>query len=128
MRVVADAVIKHFEETEGNRKIIADLSEGSNVQMEQWIQSYRKLSGLDERMKMRADGIRRLVEARRRGRGSGTEQTTKILPFSQEEPTIEMDEKDVMAGVEEMRTGRGCMREDKCQTNETSADETNRKG
>ena len=60
----------------------------------------------DERKKIIADGIRRLVEARRRGRGSGIEQTTKIVPFSEEEPTMEMDEKDVMDGLEEMRTGR----------------------
>ena len=40
---VQDAVIKHCEETEGNREIIADMSEGSSVQMEQWIQGYKKL-------------------------------------------------------------------------------------
>ena len=127
-------MIKHFEETEGNRKIIADLSEGSNVQLEHWVQRYRKLSGLDdERLKILAEGIKRFVEARRRGRGSGIEHTTKNVLSSQEATTMEMDEKDVMDGVEEMRTGRGCIglvrgREDKRQTNETSADETNSKG
>ena len=33
-----DAVIQHFEETEGSRKIIANLAEGNNSDMEQWMQ------------------------------------------------------------------------------------------
>ena len=43
-------------------------------------------------MKIVAGGIRRLVEGRRRVRDSGSEQT------AQKEPTMEMDEKDVMDG------------------------------
>ena len=35
-----DAVIRHFEETEGSRKIIANLAEGNNSDMEQWMQIY----------------------------------------------------------------------------------------
>ena len=33
-----DAVIRHSEETEGSRKIIANLAEGHNSDMEQWMQ------------------------------------------------------------------------------------------
>ena len=55
-----DAVIRHFEETEGSRKIIADLAEGSNSDMEQWIQIISELTGLnDEHKKTKANGIRR---------------------------------------------------------------------
>ena len=46
-----DAVIRHFEETEEARKIIADLVEGSNSDLEQWLQIYTELTGLKEECK-----------------------------------------------------------------------------
>ena len=55
-----DAVIQHFEEAEGSRKIIADLAEGNNSDMEQWIQFCTESMGLDdEQTKTEANGIRR---------------------------------------------------------------------
>ena len=46
-----DEVIRHFEETEGTRKIIADSAEGSNSDMEQWIHTCTELTGLDDEQK-----------------------------------------------------------------------------
>ena len=63
-----DAVIRHFEETEETRKILANLAERNNSDMERWIQTYIELSGLDhEQKKTDVNGIRRAVEARRKG-------------------------------------------------------------
>ena len=60
-----DEVIRHFEETEGTKNIIADLEEGSNSDLEHWIQMYAELTGLDdEQKKTEANGIRWAVEAR----------------------------------------------------------------
>ena len=65
-----DAVIRHFEETEKSRKIIANLAEGHNSDMEQWMQIYTESMGLDdEQKKTEANGIRRAAEARRKGTG-----------------------------------------------------------
>ena len=46
-----DAVIWHYEETEGPRKKIADLAEGNDSDMEKWIQIYMELTGLDNEQK-----------------------------------------------------------------------------
>ena len=68
--------VRRLEETEETRKIIARLAEGSNSDMEQWIQFYTELTGLnDEHKKTVANGIRRAVEARRKGAGRETEPT-----------------------------------------------------
>ena len=62
-----DAVIRHCEEPEETRKIIADLAIGNNSDMERWIHTYTELSGVDyEQKETEADGIRRAVEARRK--------------------------------------------------------------
>ena len=67
---VEEAVIRDFEETEGSRKIIADLAEGNKSDMERWIQTSPELTGLDdEQNKTTANGIRRAVEARRKDTG-----------------------------------------------------------
>ena len=65
-------VIRHFEETEGTRKIIADLAKGNNSDMEKWIQTFTQLTGLDdEQRKTEANGIKRAVESRRNGTEKG---------------------------------------------------------
>ena len=65
-----DAVIRHFEDAEGSRKIIANLAEGNNSDMEQWIQIYTEWMGLDdEQKKTEGHGIRRADEARREDPG-----------------------------------------------------------
>ena len=46
--IVEEAVIRDFEETEGSRKIIADLAEGNTSDMERWIQTSLELTGLDD--------------------------------------------------------------------------------
>ena len=46
-----DEVIRHFEETEGTRKIIADLARGNNSDREKWIQTHTELTGLDDEQK-----------------------------------------------------------------------------
>ena len=68
-----DEVIRHFEETEGTKNIIADVAEGSNIDTEQGIQLYTELTGLDDaHKKTKANGIRRAVEARRKEPGTVT--------------------------------------------------------
>ena len=71
-----DAVIRHFEEIEGSRKIIANLAEGNDSDMERWIQLYTEMTGLDDEQKMTtANGIRRAVEVMRKN--TGREPTTE---------------------------------------------------
>ena len=63
-------MIRHLMETEETRKIIANLAKGNNSEMERWIQTCTELSGLDdEEKKTEANGIRRALEARRKGQG-----------------------------------------------------------
>ena len=65
-----DEVIRHFEETEGTRKIVADLAEGNNSDMVGWMQTHTELTGLDdEQRETEANGIRRAVEVRKKGTG-----------------------------------------------------------
>ena len=56
-----DAVIRHSEETEGSRKIIADLAEGNNSDMKKRIQTYTELMELDDEQRRRQP-----IEARRK--------------------------------------------------------------
>ena len=63
-------MIRYFEESERTRKIIADLAKGNNGNMQRWIQTDTELTGLDdEQKKTEANGIRRALEARRKGQG-----------------------------------------------------------
>ena len=92
-----DAVIRHFEETEEARKIIADLVEGSNSDLEQRLQIYTELTGLnEERKKTNANGIRRAVEARRRDTGreptAEQEQGKKVRVIEKEKEAQEARE------------------------------------
>ena len=62
--------MRRFEETEETRKIIARLAKGNNSDMERWIQIFSEVTGLDDEQKMTvANGMRRAVEARRKGQG-----------------------------------------------------------
>ena len=81
-----DEVVRHFEEAEGTRTIIADLSEGSNSDLEQWIQTYTELTGLDdEQKKTEANGMRRAVEARRKDPGKETTSAQEQLTTAAQE-------------------------------------------
>ena len=61
-------VIQRFEENEETRKMIVRLAKGNNDDMERWMQIYREMTELDYEQKMAvANGIRRTVEARRKG-------------------------------------------------------------
>ena len=63
-------VIRRFEENEETRKIIARLAKEDNSDMERWTQICTEVTGLDdEQKKTVATGIRRAVEARRKGQG-----------------------------------------------------------
>ena len=84
-----DEVIRHFEITEEPGKIIANLADGNNSDMEQWIQIYTESTGLDdEHEKTQANGIRRAVEARRKDSGrkpAAAAEHGKKVSFTEEE-------------------------------------------
>ena len=70
MRILRTKWFGIWRNGKGTRRIIADLAKGNNSDMEKWIQTYAELTGLDdEQKKTEANGIRRAVEARRKGRG-----------------------------------------------------------
>ena len=80
-------VIRCFEENEETRMIIARLAKENN--MERWIQIYTEVTGLDDELKMTvASGIRRAVEARRKGQGrqpTAAQEQGKKVCFTEEE-------------------------------------------
>ena len=82
-------VIRRFEENEEIRKIIAKLAKEDNSDMERWTQIYTEVTGLDdEQKKTVATGIRRAVEARRKGQRSqptATQEQGKRECFTTEE-------------------------------------------
>ena len=62
-----DEVIWHFEETEATPKIIAELANGNNSDMQKWIPTFSELTGFnDEQKKTEAGGIRRAVRAKKK--------------------------------------------------------------
>ena len=90
-------MLRHFEKTEGSRKIIAHLAEGNNIDMEQWIQIYR--SRRDWTMNTRkteANGIRRAEEAKREDPGrkpaDAPEQGKKVSFIEEEREAKEVRE------------------------------------
>ena len=92
-----DEVIRHFEEAEGTKNMIADLAEGSNSDLEQWIQTFTELTGLDdEQNKTEAHGIIRAVGARRKEPGRETtaaqEQGKKVCFIEEEREAQEARE------------------------------------
>ena len=129
-----ESAIRQLKESEGYQKIIDCVSEGREGEEEQkrqntlaWIQ---ELSGLDKELFENIGGeVRRAVEAKRKGRGTEKEQDRKVR-FAEEDQTEETraqrrDTRDVMSGLEEVRTGRGCAGlvrrgDERRQANETS--------
>ena len=84
-----DEVIRHFEETEGSQKIIADVAEGSNSDLEQLIHMYTELTRFDdERKKMKAKESRCAIEARSKDAGrepTAAQEHGKKVCFMEEE-------------------------------------------
>ena len=136
-RVDKDSVIRQLEESEGYQKIIECMSQGSECELERTVQNclayIQEVSRLDkEQLENFASEVRRAVEARRRGRGTERERAAEMeqgkeVRFVEEEErqAQSTDEKDVMNGLEEVRTGRaraGLVRggDERSQANETS--------
>ena len=73
-----------WEENEGNRKFVEDISEGTDVEMEQALQNYRtagrEVLGWDQGQADMESGVWRAVEARRKGRGEEQEQRRQEEP------------------------------------------------
>ena len=129
-----EAIIRMWEENEVSRKLIDVIPEGSEVKVEQALQSYRTASrevlGWDQgQPDMMERGLRLAVEAMRKGRRQqekeqwrqgeqgqhpGQEQSKqgKRMGFGEEEQLRETrakstDEPEVMGRLAEARTGRG---------------------
>ena len=116
-----------WEENEGNRKFIEDISEGTDVEMEQALKNYRtagrEVLGWDQgQADMMECGLRWAVEARRKekrrqgeqGQSTALEQSKqgKQVRFGEEEQLGETraestDEPEVTGRTTEVRTGRG---------------------
>ena len=141
-----EAVIRMLEETEEYRKIVDDVSGGSEVDMEwkmrYWASKLRERPGAD----ILECGLRWAVEARRKGRdkqeeqrrqakqGEKTEQEqSKQVRFGEEQQLgktgVENASKsEVMGRATELRTGRGSTGLVRGGDERCRADETSRKG
>ena len=137
-----------WEENEVSRKLMDVISEGSDVEMEQALQSYRtagrEVLGWDQgQANMMECGLRWAVEARRKGRrqqeeelrrqgeqeqhpGQEPSKQDKQVDFGDEEQARakSTDEPEVMGRLAEVRTGRGSSglvrgRDEKCRADET---------
>ena len=78
-----DAVIRMLEENEHNRKIVDDVSGGSDIEvkrkMQHWETTLQAGAGLDKRqMKVMECGLRWAVEATRQGRDEQQEQLRQV--------------------------------------------------
>ena len=123
-----DKALRRIQENELYHKIIECVSEGSEGEVRQKVQSYlagiQKLSWVNkEQLEHLEGGVRRAAEAKRRGRGTKRKQTAE-KEQSEETRAQRTDEQEAMSGLEEVRTGRGSAglvrgREDRCQTDET---------
>ena len=132
-----EAVIRMLEETEEYRKIVDDVSGGSDVDMEwkmrYWASKLRERPGAD----ILECGLRWAVEARRKGRdkqGGKTEQEQskqgKQVRFGEEQQlgktgAENAGEPEVMDETTEVRTGRGSTGlvrggDERCRADETS--------
>ena len=77
-----DEALRRTEETQGYQKIIECVSEGSEGEVQQKVQSYlagiQKLSWVNKEQFEHLEGeVRRAVEAKRRGRGTNRKQTAE---------------------------------------------------
>ena len=147
-----EAIIRTWEENEGNRTFVQGISEGSDVEMEQTLQIYRAAGREALRWDQgQADimecGLRWAAEARRKARRQHEEEQRRQgeqgqhlgQEESKQEKQVNLDDEEqarpkntdepgVMGRLTEVRTGRrsaGLVRggDERCW-----ADETNRKG
>ena len=124
-----DAVIRMLEENEHSRKIVDDMSGGSDIEvkrkMQHWETTLQAGAGLDEgQMKVMECGFRWAVEARRQGRDEPQEQRRQAQQGqeqSKQDKQVRFGEKQqlekreaenagesvVMGRTTEVRTGRG---------------------
>ena len=126
-----EAIIRMWEENEASRKLMDVIPEGSDVEMEQALQSYRtaarEVLGWDQgQADMMECGIRWAVEARRKGRrqqeeeqrrqgqqgqhqGQEESKQDKQVDLGDEEQARakSTDEAEAMGRLAEVRTGRG---------------------
>ena len=147
-----EAIIRMWEENEGNRTFVQGISEGSDVEMEQTLQIYRAAGREALRWNQgQADivecGLRWAVEARRKARRQHEEEQRRQgeqgQHLGQEESKREKqvnlddeeqarakntDEPEVMGRLTEVRTGRGSAGLVRGGDERCWADETNRKG
>ena len=144
-----DAMIQMIEETEGYRKRVEMISEGSDekYRMQCFKAELHEKSGLDEDQKKGLEcGIRWAVEARRKGRseeqeqrrrdeqGQNTEQEQSKQGKQVEEEQLEetraenSGEPEVTGRTTEVRTGRGSAGIVRGRDERRRADETSKKG
>ena len=149
-----EAIIRMWEENEGSRKLIEVIPEGSDVEMEQALQSYRmagsEVLGWDQgQADMMECGLRWAVEARRKARRQQEEEQRRQgeqgqhprqeqskqgeqVGFGEEEQLREtqaksLHEPEVMGRLAEVRTGRGSSGLVRGRDDRYRTDETNRK-
>ena len=144
-----EAIIRMWEENEASRKLMDVIPEGSDVEMEQALQSYRtagrEVLGWDQgQADMMECGLRWAVEARRKGRrqqeeeqrrqgrqgqhpGQEESKQDKQVDLGDEEQVRaeSTDEPEVMDKTTELRTGRGSTGlvrggDERCRADETS--------
>ena len=144
-----EAIIRMWEENEAIRKLMDVIPEGSDVEMEQALQSHRtagrEVLGWDQgQADMMECGFRWTVEARRKGRrqqeeeqirqgrqgqhpGQEESKQDKQVDLGDEEQARaeSTDEPEVMGRTIEVRTGRGSTGlvrggDERCRTDETS--------
>ena len=135
----SSSVDRMIEENEMYKVFLEQLSKRSDVEVEQamhrFVAAARGFSGQEPNpVEMLESGIRRAVEARRKGRCVEQEQITgqekgKKVSFGEEESSEETrvestDEPEVMGRLAEVRTGRGSSglvrgEEERCWTNES---------
>ena len=126
-----EAIMRMWEENEASRKLMDVIPEGSDVEMEQALQSYRtagrEVLGWDQgQADMMECGLRWAVEARRKGRrqqeeeqrrqrkqgqhpGQKESKQDKQVDLGDEEQARaeSTDEREAMGRLAEVRTGRG---------------------
>ena len=151
-----------LEENEDNRKMVERMSEGSDAEMEQQLQNHRTacrevLGWSQEQVEMMERGLRRAVEAKRKGRSEEQEQRRqdeqdqrrqgeqgrnlgqeqskqgKEVRFGEDEQLEETraestDELEVTGRLAEVRTGRGSAGLVRGRDERRWSDETSTKG